>query len=76
MPIYEFICSKCNEKFEVLHRSEKDGAPRCPSCGSAKVTKAFSVVGGISVKSRNACGGSMDASACPSCCSRGCHSKH
>jgi putative FmdB family regulatory protein len=44
MPIYEFTCGKCAEDFETLVRSsEWKGEVECPSCGSEKVDKRWSV---------------------------------
>ena len=44
MPIYEFTCEKCSEDFETLVRSsEWEGEVECPSCGSEKVDKRWSV---------------------------------
>ncbi|MDR2666002.1 MAG: zinc ribbon domain-containing protein [Endomicrobium sp.] len=40
MPLFEFICKKCNEKFELLVLSE--GKIECPKCKSSEVTKQFS----------------------------------
>jgi putative FmdB family regulatory protein len=40
MPLFEFVCEKCNEKFEVLV-FDKENA-QCPKCKSAKVAKQFS----------------------------------
>ncbi|MFN2468766.1 MAG: zinc ribbon domain-containing protein [Gaiellaceae bacterium] len=42
MPIYEYVCMKCEHHFEELVRSG-DGDPSCPDCGGAKVAKQFSV---------------------------------
>lgn len=33
MPIFEYYCNRCEQKFEQLHRSRKDEA-HCPSCGT------------------------------------------
>lgn len=44
MPIYEYICAKCNEKFSLLqsvHSSEND--VKCPKCSSKPVKKVMSV---------------------------------
>jgi putative FmdB family regulatory protein len=72
MPIYEFICNKCNRNFEdfVLSAQKIDGI-RCPSCGSRDVKKQFSMfscgtsrgLGGVSggmsgSLSSGGCGGS------------------
>lgn len=43
MPIYEYICLKCEERFSLLqsvHSSEKDTT--CSRCGSAEVKKVMS----------------------------------
>ena len=46
MPIYEYRCETCGEKFEVFVRSSSRQAnPICPKCGSQKVKKAISLFG-------------------------------
>ena len=46
MPIYEYRCAECGEKFELLVRSmAQQSAPTCPRCGSQKVRKAISLFG-------------------------------
>lgn len=40
MPIYEYMCKKCNESFSLLQRvgvTEKDTV--CPRCGSKDIKK-------------------------------------
>jgi putative FmdB family regulatory protein len=41
MPIYEYVCMKCESHFEELVRNGE--APTCPDCSSAKVQKQLSV---------------------------------
>jgi putative FmdB family regulatory protein len=43
MPIYEYECLDCGERFEVLQRMG-EGATNltCPKCGENRVTKQFS----------------------------------
>ncbi len=41
MPIYEYECGQCANKFEELVRGDKN--PRCPACGSANTKKLVSV---------------------------------
>jgi putative FmdB family regulatory protein len=43
MPIFEFMCTECNEPFEELVRSANavDDVD-CPSCGSTHVNKMIS----------------------------------
>ena len=47
MPIYEYTCRACNEKFEQLQRTmssaDEDAKVKCPSCGSSKTARAMSV---------------------------------
>ena len=43
MPIFEYKCSECNTKFEVLHKSTaKKGDVSCPKCNSINNKKLFS----------------------------------
>lgn len=41
MPIYEYICNKCNHNVEMLVRTGEK--PVCPDCGSKKLTRRLSV---------------------------------
>ena len=43
MPIYEFVCDKCNKDSEVLVRSANWEGTQCPHCGSRKLRKKLSV---------------------------------
>ncbi len=44
MPLYEFVCDKCEKDFELLVRSVNwEGAAACPHCGSKKLSKKLSV---------------------------------
>ncbi|RLC69584.1 MAG: zinc ribbon domain-containing protein [Chloroflexi bacterium] len=44
MPIYEYQCLKCGQRFE-LRRSmtESDSDVRCPKCGAEHPQRVFSV---------------------------------
>jgi putative FmdB family regulatory protein len=43
MPLYEYKCSNCATKFEVLHRSAtQTNEVTCPSCKSVQIKKLFS----------------------------------
>ena len=51
MPIYEYTCEKCHQKFDHLARTMSgDHKVACPECGSPKTARALSVfaVGGES----------------------------
>ncbi len=50
MPLYEYVCESCSNRFEKLMRMS-DAKPDCPECGAAEVKKqvsaaAFSLKGG------------------------------
>jgi putative FmdB family regulatory protein len=46
MPVYEYRCTECGEKFEKLVRSfTQQVIPTCPKCGSTGVNKAVSLFG-------------------------------
>lgn len=34
MPMYDFLCPRCGEKFEELVQSRQEDAP-CPKCGAS-----------------------------------------
>lgn len=43
MPIYEYKCLACEERFEVLQRmGEGNENLICPTCGASKPVKQFS----------------------------------
>jgi len=43
MPIYEYKCSSCGHRFDVLQRIGADGSDlNCPSCGTPKPEKMLS----------------------------------
>jgi len=44
MPIYEYRCDKCTQRFEEFLFSSTKPAPPCPSCGSKKVTRLMSSI--------------------------------
>jgi putative FmdB family regulatory protein len=69
MPIYEYVCDTCNERFEkiVINRQQEIS---CPKCGSDKATIQLSVFttagGGSSSPSGGFSGGGGG------CCGGGC----
>ena len=44
MPIYEYVCVKCKERFEdfQVRSGEAAAAPRCPFCRARKVERVIS----------------------------------
>ena len=55
MPLYEYKCLKCGEKFELLRRiNDDDSTVKCPKCGSNEVKRevtGFASIGGSSTTS-------------------------
>lgn len=52
MPIYEYECPKCEERFEVLQRINDDAVSlRCPKCGADKPARVLSSFHSTSGKS-------------------------
>ena len=41
MPIYEYVCKKCQHHFEAITQGSK--TPECPSCHSKRLEKQLSV---------------------------------
>ena len=43
MPLFEYRCSKCSSKFEVLHKSIRNiESVECPECHSTEINKLLS----------------------------------
>ena len=62
MPIYEYICKDCNNKFEAVRSfSQADDPIKCSSCGSENtnrtVSKCWSIGNGSVTLSTTASGG-------------------
>lgn len=43
MPIYEYECEKCDEKFELRRgMNDSDAEVKCPKCGAERPRRVFS----------------------------------
>ncbi len=49
MPLFEYVCIDCGEKFEELVMSSS-ASVNCPKCGSKNTTKQFSTFASNAVK--------------------------
>jgi putative FmdB family regulatory protein len=56
MPIYEFECKKCLNRFELLILCKTEEKITCPECGSEEVNKLFSAFASKSESSNSNCG--------------------
>ena len=49
MPVYEYKCKSCGEKFEITRGFfEREKTYKCPKCGSDNIQKVYSLAGGSS----------------------------
>ncbi|MDR3563869.1 MAG: zinc ribbon domain-containing protein [Negativicutes bacterium] len=71
MPLYEFICKDCNQRFSELCRLQWEGSVKCPKCAGTKMEKAIS-----QFCSPGADGGTGGSAGCGSCSSKNCGSCH
>lgn len=61
MPLYEYRCGGCGERFEVLQRmGEGAGSLACPRCGAARPERQLSTFaaathGGATASAADAC---------------------
>jgi len=53
MPIYEYRCESCSERFEELVRRPEDPVS-CPECGGTAAERLLSVFAGVGGGSRQA----------------------
>jgi putative FmdB family regulatory protein len=73
MPIYEFYCSDCSSKFEVLRpRSEADDPSICKHCQGTHTSRVVSLFAAHSdgralAGSGGGCAGCAPSSACATC---------
>lgn len=64
MPVYEYACSACGQRFEELVLGSE--APACPRCSSHDLEKQFSTFGvGATAPSEAPCG--MPSTSCGTC---------
>jgi putative FmdB family regulatory protein len=62
MPIYEYVCARCDHRFETLVRAST--VPECPACHGTELQKQFSV---FAVSTRDSSGPAALPSPCGTC---------
>jgi len=73
MPIYEYVCDDCGERYERIVRNTSTKVT-CPKCASAKHTIQLSVFAAPSNGSKSSASSSAPASGGSCCGGRcGCH---
>jgi putative FmdB family regulatory protein len=77
MPLYEFMCHDCRQKFEKLCGfSSAGGGVTCPKCQGTNTEKALST---FAARSKGSDGGTSSAgggNSCGGCASHNCGSCH
>ncbi|HBG15183.1 MAG TPA: hypothetical protein DDW93_00255 [Firmicutes bacterium] len=73
MPIYEFSCQQCKNKFEELCQQGTKQIS-CPKCGSKETVRLFSTFG--FAVSGNACTTATASSGCGGCSGGHCSTCH
>jgi putative FmdB family regulatory protein len=66
MPMYEYVCMKCEEHFEELVRGDEE--VRCPQCGAADVSRQLSTFSFVGTAGQT---GASGGGCCGGSC--GCH---
>ncbi len=65
MPIYEYVCQDCGEKYDKFVRSSLAKIElKCPKCGSSQAEKAFSVFGMRGAGNGSSLSAASSAAAC------------
>lgn len=75
MPLFEFVCKKCGNKFEKIVFSINNEEIKCPSCNSKELEKQFSIFSSASSNSSCSNKGSSDCISKQQnhCCNGCCH---
>jgi putative FmdB family regulatory protein len=71
MPIYEYQCDDCGERYERIVMSQRQ-AITCPKCASARNTVQLSVFAAPGNGSKSSGGTSPEPLTGGSCCGGGC----
>ncbi|MBI5445380.1 MAG: zinc ribbon domain-containing protein [Deltaproteobacteria bacterium] len=71
MPIFEFVCTGCGEKFETLVLGSR--TPSCPKCNGTDLEKQMSA---FAFRSSGAGGESSAGGGCSGCAGGNCASCH
>lgn len=45
MPIYEYQCTSCHHKFDLLQKINDEPVKKCPECGKNKAERLVSAAG-------------------------------
>ena len=75
MPLYEYVCTGCDLKFELLRPFSKADAPAaCPTCGGQDTKRVLSLFASFSKGSDGATQAVAGSGGCASCAGGHCAS--
>jgi len=74
MPLYDFICNQCGEKFETLVL--RNELPLCPRCNGRDLVKQMSTFAFRSGGGGDSTAASGSGSNCSGCASKSCSTCH
>jgi putative FmdB family regulatory protein len=64
MPIYEFECEQCHQRFERLILPSENRKPPCPKCNGENIRKLMSACRNVTLKIPAGYGGGAKPPAC------------
>jgi putative FmdB family regulatory protein len=68
MPVFDFTCDACDERFDKLFRTMTDKPKAaCPKCGSKKTRRALSLVNAGKSEGKSSDNAAGDLPACGTC---------
>jgi putative FmdB family regulatory protein len=75
MPLYEYACQQCSNRFDQLRSiAEADAVAACPACGSQQTTRSLSAIAAPNIgKDAPEVGYSATGCACGGACACGAH---
>jgi len=71
MPIYEYACSACGERFDRLQGMTAAPDPACPSCGAGESRRLISLVAGLGSSSSSPAPSGSSGCGCGGACACG-----
>lgn len=68
LPIFDYICSRCKGKYELLVSASNKDAVECPKCGTRTLSRQLSTFAVLGAER----GKSADGGSCKSCSTTSC----
>jgi putative FmdB family regulatory protein len=73
LPLYEYVCEKCECKFELLRKfAQADQQATCPRCGCDGTQRVPSLFAAVGVRAEGLGASVTGSSSCSSCAATSC----